>query len=114
MTFWGGSGSGSGSADPCLRLMNPDPAIFVIDFAVFVIDLDIFVIDLDIFVIDLQDANIKLILFCFSAYFLLKVHLQYIIFQRQSVKRSHKIIGIKGLLTMCAKHTVLDYRRIWI
>ena len=101
--------------------MNPDPAIFVIDFAVFVIDLDIFVIDLDIFVIDLdifiidlQDANIKLILFCFSAYFLLKVHLQYIIFQRQSVKRSHKIIGIKGLLTMCAKHTVLDYRRIWI
>ncbi len=29
MTFWGGSGSGS--ADPCLRLMDPDPAIFVSD-----------------------------------------------------------------------------------
>jgi hypothetical protein len=27
MTFWGGSGS----ADPCLWLMDPDPAIFVID-----------------------------------------------------------------------------------
>jgi hypothetical protein len=35
MTFWGGSESGSGSADPCLVLMDPDadadPAIFVID-----------------------------------------------------------------------------------
>jgi hypothetical protein len=38
MTFWGGSGSGSGSADPCLWLpmvMNPDrdadPSIFVIE-----------------------------------------------------------------------------------
>jgi hypothetical protein len=33
MTFW--CGSGSGSADPCLSLMDPvvdsDPAIFVID-----------------------------------------------------------------------------------
>jgi hypothetical protein len=29
MTFWGGSGSGS--ADPCLRLMDPNPAIFVND-----------------------------------------------------------------------------------
>ncbi len=29
MTFWGGSGSGS--ADPCLWLMDPDPAIVVID-----------------------------------------------------------------------------------
>jgi hypothetical protein len=27
MTFWGGSGS----ADPCLWLMEPDPAIVVID-----------------------------------------------------------------------------------
>ncbi len=27
MTFWGGSGS----ADPCIWLMDPDPAIFVID-----------------------------------------------------------------------------------
>jgi hypothetical protein len=29
-TFWCGSRSGSGSADPCLCLMDPDPAIFVI------------------------------------------------------------------------------------
>ena len=29
MTFW--CGSGSGSADPCLCLMDPDPAIFVSD-----------------------------------------------------------------------------------
>ncbi len=36
MTFW----CGSGSADPCLLLMDPDPAIFVTD---------------------LQDANKKLI-----------------------------------------------------
>jgi hypothetical protein len=28
MTFW--CGSGSGSADPCLWQMDPDPAIFVI------------------------------------------------------------------------------------
>jgi hypothetical protein len=27
MTFW----CGSGSADPCLRLIDPDPAIFIID-----------------------------------------------------------------------------------
>ncbi len=35
MTFWCGSGSGSGSADPwipCLWLMDPDPSIFIIDF----------------------------------------------------------------------------------
>ncbi len=41
MAFW--CGSGSGSADPCLWLMDPDPGIFVID---------------------LQDANKKLIIFC--------------------------------------------------
>ncbi len=40
MTFWCGSGSGSGSADPCLWLMDPDPSIFIIA---------------------LQDANKKLI-----------------------------------------------------
>ncbi len=61
MTFWGGSGS----ADPCLWLMDPDsdpdPAIFVID---------------------LQDASKKLIFqHNFFAYYFLKVHL-YIIFQR--------------------------------
>ncbi len=52
MTFWCGSGSGSGSADPCLWLIDPDsdPAIFVID---------------------LQDTNKKLILkksFLFNVY----------------------------------------------
>ncbi len=52
--FGGGAGSGSGSADLCLWLMDPDPAIFVIDF---------------------QDANKKLILFLsFSAYYFLKGH----------------------------------------
>ncbi len=51
MTFW----CGSGSADPCLWLMDPDPAIFVID---------------------LQDANKKQIFyFIFSAYYCLKIHL---------------------------------------
>ncbi len=40
ITFW--CGSGSGSADPCLSPMDPDP-------------------DPAIFVIDLQDANKKLI-----------------------------------------------------
>ncbi len=51
MTFWGGSGS----ADPCLWLMDPDHAIFVID---------------------LQDASKKLIFnTIFSAYYFLKVHL---------------------------------------
>jgi hypothetical protein len=55
MTFWCGSGSGSGSADPCLWLMDPDPAISVTD---------------------LQDANKKLIFYyIFSAYYFLKVHL---------------------------------------
>ncbi len=49
MTFWGGSGSGS--ADPCLWLMDLDPAIFVTD---------------------LQDAIKKLI---FSANYFLKLHL---------------------------------------
>ncbi len=32
MTFWCGSGSGSGSADPCLLLMNPDPAFSSLTF----------------------------------------------------------------------------------
>ncbi len=52
-------GGGSGSADPCLWLMDSDP-------------------DLVIFVIDLQDANTKIIyfIFIFSAYYFLKVHWQ--------------------------------------
>ncbi len=68
MTFW----YGSGSADPCLSLMDPDQ------------DLDP---DASIFVIGLQDANEKLI--CkksFSAYYFLKVHLH------------HKTVGMKVFL----------------
>jgi hypothetical protein len=53
MTFWGGSGS----ADPCLLLMDPAPAIFVID---------------------LQDASKKLIFnTIFSAFYFLKLHLHH-------------------------------------
>jgi hypothetical protein len=52
MTYW--CGSGSGSADPCLGLMDPDadpdPALFVIDF---------------------QDVNKK------QMYYFLKVHLHH-------------------------------------
>ncbi len=77
-TFW--CGSGSGSVDPCLWLMDPDP-------------------DSDpepaIFVIDLQGANKKLnFLNFFSAYYFLKVHLH------KKSKRSHKTVGIKVFLTI--------------
>ncbi len=51
MKFW----YGSGSAVPYLRLMDPDPAIFVSD---------------------LQEVNKKLFL-SYSAYYFLKVHLHY-------------------------------------
>ncbi len=55
MTFW--CGSGSGSADPCLWLMDPDP-------------------DPAFSVVDLQDANKKQIFyFIFSAYYFLKIHI---------------------------------------
>ncbi len=63
ITFW----CESGSADPCLWLMDPDwdPAIFVID---------------------LQHANKKLIFWnSFSAYYFLKVHLHHF-----STKKGHK------------------------
>jgi hypothetical protein len=57
MTFW--RGSGSGSADPCLWLMDPDP-------------------DPAIFVIVLQDASKKTnFLHNFSAYYFLKTHLHH-------------------------------------
>jgi hypothetical protein len=56
MAFW--CGLGSGSADPCLRLMDPDPDS-----------------DPAIFVIDLQDANKKLIKKTFSASYFLKENL---------------------------------------
>jgi hypothetical protein len=57
-TFWGGSRPRS--ADPCLRLMDPDPYP-------------------DIFVIDLQDASKKLVFFntIFSVYYFLKLHLHH-------------------------------------
>ncbi len=55
MKFW--VGSGSGSANPCLWLVDPDPAIFIID---------------------LQDASKKLLFnTIFSAYYFLKVHLHH-------------------------------------
>jgi hypothetical protein len=81
MTFWCGSGSGSGSADPCLRLMNPD--------------LDP---DLAIFVIVLQDANKKLFLknFCL----LLFEGIVTVFFKDKKSKRSHKKVGIKVFLTI--------------
>jgi hypothetical protein len=64
MIFWCGFGSGSGSADPCVWLVDPDadpdPAFFVID---------------------LQDANKNIISFsAFCRYIC-------IIFQRQKVKK---------------------------
>ncbi len=67
MTFW--CGSGSGTADPCLWLMDPDPAIFVID---------------------LQDANIKQIYKKIAAYYFWRYI--YIIFQRKKSKRSHNTV----------------------
>jgi hypothetical protein len=89
MTFW--CGSGSGSADPCLWLLDQDP------------DSDP---DADpdpfIFVIDLQDANKKLILKkSFSAFYFLKVLLHH--FSRvKSQKRCHKKVEIKVFLTIFA------------
>jgi hypothetical protein len=57
-----------------------------------------------IFVIDLQDANKKLIKkkFLLIRYFF-KVPYIYIIFQRQKVKKSHKIVGIKVFPTIFAQ-----------
>jgi hypothetical protein len=58
MTFW----CGSGSVDPCLWLMYPDPDSNPEP-------------DPAIFNIDLQGTNKKLIKKRFSAYYFLKVHL---------------------------------------
>ncbi len=73
MTFWGGSGSGP--ADPCLWLMDPDP-------------------DPSIFLIDLQDAS-KNQFFntIFSAYNFLKLHLHHfskIKIQKESQNRRNQ------------------------
>ncbi len=70
MTVW----CGSGSADPCLWLMDPDLAFFGIDF---------------------QDAKVFLLI-TFWRYI-------YIIFlKHKKSKRSRKIVGIKVFLTIFA------------
>ncbi len=72
MTFW--CGSGSGSADPCLWLLNPDPDP-----------------DPAIFVIDLQDANKKIFfIFIFSAYRYYFWRYIYITFKDKMSKESAK------------------------
>ncbi len=67
---------GFGSADPCIWLMDPDSAIFVIV---------------------LQDVNKKLVflLIAFRRYI-------YIIFSKIKSYRSHKAVGIKVFLTILA------------
>ncbi len=94
MTFW----CGSGSVDPCLGLMDPDPDSDP--------DTDP---DPAIFVIDFQDANKNLIkkkVFLLITYFL-KVHLPF--FKDKKSKRSHKTVGMKVFLNI-----LLDDRRIRI
>jgi hypothetical protein len=70
MKYW----RGSGSADPCLGLMDPDPAIFVID---------------------LQDANKKTTV-GFSDFYFLQVHLHH--FSKIKSRKSNKTAGIKVFL----------------
>ncbi len=84
MTFWCGSGSGSGSADPCFWLMDPDPGSGSCYFRHWPSRCQ-------------QKSN-----FClnFSAYYFLKVHLHH--FYKIKVKKSHKIVGIKVFPTTFA------------
>ncbi len=71
-------GCGSGSGDPCLSLMDPDPSIFVFNT---------------------KDANKKLILiFCL----LLFEGTFTTFFKDKKSKRSHKTVGIKVFLTIFA------------
>jgi hypothetical protein len=78
MKFW--CGCGSGSADPCLWLIDPDP------------DSDP---DSAIFVTDLQDANKKLIFTkSFCAYNFFEGTFTSF-FKDKKSKRSHKTVGIK-------------------
>jgi hypothetical protein len=81
MTFC--CGSGSGSADPCLWLISPDP------------DADT---DPAIFVCDLQDANKKIILKTFSAYYFLNVHLHNL----SKITSPKETVGIKVFLLFCS------------
>ncbi len=77
-------GSRSGSADPCLWLMEPDPDSGPDP-------------DPAIFVIDLQDANKKLnYCFCSYDYFFLEVHSHH--FSKIKLKRCHKAVEIKVFL----------------
>jgi hypothetical protein len=63
------------ASDQWIRILDPDPAIFVID---------------------LQDASKKLIFnTIFSDYYFLKLHLHH--FSKIKSQKSHKIVGIKGL-----------------
>jgi hypothetical protein len=84
MTLW----CGSGSADPCLWLMDPNP-----DSAIFVSDLQ------DAYKIRIVKKKCCLLLFegtgTFTSFF-----------NDNKSKRSHKIVGIKAFLT------ILLYRRI--
>ncbi len=89
MTFW--CGFGSGSADPCLWLMDPDPDP-----------------DPAIFVIDLQAANQKHI---FYKVFLLIIFWRYIctftaFFKDKKSWSSHKTVGIKVFLTRVAWRSI--------
>ncbi len=82
MTFW----CGSGSADPCLWLMDPDPNPAIL-------------------IVDLQDAKKKLIKKSFFCLLLFGGTVQYIyiIFSKiKSPKRSHTTVGIKIFLTIFA------------
>jgi hypothetical protein len=64
------------------RILDPDPAISVID---------------------LQDANkTQISYFIFSAYYFLKVHLHLFQVKKSKVKKSHKIVGIKVFFTIFA------------
>jgi hypothetical protein len=88
MTFWCGSGSRSGSSDPCLRLMDPDP------------DLDP---DPATFVFDLQEANEKPIFFLIKFFCLLLFEGAFTaFFKDKKSKRSHKTVGIKVSLAIIA------------
>jgi hypothetical protein len=87
VTFWCGSGSGSGPADPCLGLIDPDSDPDP--------DADP---DPAIFVIDLQHANKKLIITKFFCLLLLHLHF----FKDKKPKRSHKAVGIEAFITIFA------------
>ncbi len=80
MTFW----CGSGSADPCLWLMDPDADPYP-----------------SIFVIDLQDANKKLIFLKFFCIILFEGTFTSF-FKDKTSKRSHKTAEIKVFLAIFA------------